>query len=141
MRHSLRKQSFSASKHSAREAPMATRHDAIDRRTLLGAGAAALVAMNPARGEEAKPQPKAAAEAGPKKLSELIADFVVGFDLRNAPPLAIERTRLAFTDTLGVMLAGSREHVAQIACEMVKQEGSAPAAGVVGQSFRASPQL
>ena len=78
---------------------------------------------------------------GGKKLSELIADFVVGFDLKTAPPLAIERTRLAFTDTIGVMLAGSQEHVAQIACEMVKAEGSAPAVSVVGQSFRASPQL
>src|SRR3954468_16668131 len=121
---------------------MDRRHDGIDRRTLLGAGAAAVVAMSPARGAEVKAQlGVAAAEAGPKKLSELIADFVVGFDLKNAPPLAIERTRLAFTDTIGVMLAGSREHVAQIACEMVKQEGSAPAAGVVVQSFRASPQL
>jgi 2-methylcitrate dehydratase PrpD len=101
--------------------------------------------MSPARGAEVKSQLGVAAtptEAEPKKkLSELIADFVVGFDLKNAPPLAIERTRLAFTDTIGVMLAGSREHVTQIACEMVKQEGSAPAAGVVGQSFRASPQL
>jgi hypothetical protein len=124
---------------------MDTRHDAIDRRTLLGAGAAALAAMSPARGAEVKSQlgvTAAPAEGDPKKkLSELIADFVVGFDLKNAPPLAIERTRLAFTDTIGVMLAGSREHVTQIACEMVKQEGSAPAAGVVGQSFRASPQL
>ncbi|HEX4552719.1 MAG TPA: MmgE/PrpD family protein [Xanthobacteraceae bacterium] len=125
---------------------MDTRHDAIDRRTLIGAGAA-LVAMSSARAAEVKAQlgvtaAPAAAEADPKKkLSELIADFVVGFDLKNGPPLAIERTRLAFTDTIGVMLAGSREHVTQIACEMVKQEGSAPAAGVVGQSFRASPQL
>ena len=81
-----------------------------------------------------------AADAG-KKLSELIAGFVVDFDLKRVPELAHERTRLAFTDTLGVMLAGSQEKVAQIACEMVKQEGSAPAATVVGQSFRASPQL
>ncbi len=122
---------------------MHPQHDGIDRRTLLGAGAAAIVAMSPARGAEVKAQlGVGATPAVPaRKLSELIADFVVGFDLKSAPPLAIERTRLAFTDTIGVMLAGSREHVAQIACEMVKQEGSAPAAGVVGQSFRASPQL
>src|SRR6266404_459643 len=126
---------------------MAMQGSGIDRRTLLGAGAAAVVTMSPARGAETKAQLGVAAAAAnaesepKKKLSELIADFVVGFDLKNAPPLAIERTRLAFTDTLGVMLAGSREHVTQIACEMVKQEGGAPAAGVVGQSFRASPQL
>ena len=75
-----------------------------------------------------------------KKLSELIADFVTGFDLKAVPPLAVERARLAFTDTIGVMLAGSQEHVAQIACEMVKAEGSAPVATVVGQSLRAAPQ-
>jgi len=126
---------------------MDPRHHAIDRRTLIGAGAAALAAMGPAGGAEVKAQlgvgatAANSAPAGDKKLSALIADFVVGFDLKNAPPLAIERTRLAFTDTIGVMLAGSREHVTQIACEMVKQEGSAPVAGVVGQSFRASPQL
>jgi len=107
----------------------------IDRRTLLGASAAVLLAATQAaRGEEA-PAP------GQKKLSELIADFVVGFDLGAVPPLAIERARLAFTDTMGVMLAGSREKVAQIACDMVKAEGSAPQASVVGQVFRASPQL
>ena len=119
---------------------MTTRRSAIDRRTLLGASAAALLmASQGARGEDAKAPPPTV--PGGKKLSELIADFVVGFDLKTAPPLAIERTRLAFTDTIGVMLAGSQEHVAQIACEMVKAEGSAPAVSVVGQSFRASPQL
>ena len=79
--------------------------------------------------------------AGEKKLSELIADFVVGFDLKRVPELAHERTRLAFTDTLGVMLAGSQEKVAQIACDMAKAEGAAPAVGVVGQPLRTSPQL
>ena len=117
---------------------MDTRDNAIDRRTLLGAGATMLLATPAARAEDAKaPAPS----PGGKKLSELIADFVVGFDLKRVPELAHERTRLAFTDTLGVMLAGSQERVAQIACEMVKAEGSAPAATVVGQSFRASPQL
>ena len=111
----------------------------IDRRTLLGASAAALlVATQGARAEDAKaPAPP----PGGKKLSELIADFTVGFDLKSAPPLAVERARLAFTDTMGVMLAGSREQVAQIACDMVKAEDSAPTCTVVGQSFRASPQL
>src|ERR1700674_3318131 len=121
------------------DSSMTTRHTAIDRRQLLGASAAALLAVTQsARAEEAKAPPTV---PGGKKLSELIADFVVGFDLKSAPPLAIERTRLAFTDTIGVMLAGSQEHVAQIACEMVKAEGSAPAVSVVGQPFRASPQL
>ncbi len=111
----------------------------IDRRTLLGASAAALLlAAQSARAEDAKAPP---ATPGGKRLSELIADFTVGFDLKSAPPLATERARLAFTDTMGVMLAGSHEQVAQIAGDMVKAEGSAPTCTVVGQSFRASPQL
>jgi len=108
-----------------------------DRRVLLGASAAALLAGTHAARAEDKTPP--AAES--KKLSEQIADFVVGFDLAAAPPLALERARLAFTDTLGVMLAGSREKVAGLACDMVKAEGAAPVASVVGQSFKTSPQL
>ena len=111
---------------------------AIDRRTLLATSSAALLAISAtARAEDKTP----AAAAQGKKLSELIADFIVGFDLKSVPPLAIERTRLAFTDTLGVMLAGSREKVAELACDMVRAEGAAPAVSVVGQSFKTSPQL
>jgi len=109
----------------------------IDRRQLLATSGAALLAMSGAARAEDKAMP--AAES--KKLSELIADFIVNFDLAAAPPLALERTRLAFTDTMGVMLAGSREKVSELACDMVKQEGAAPAASVVGQSFKTSPQL
>ena len=51
------------------------------------------------------------------------------------------RTRAnAFIDTLGVMLAGSREPASDIVCEMIRLEGSAPAASIVGQSLRTSPQ-
>src|SRR6516164_913448 len=91
----------------------------LDRRLFLGAagaasaaGAATLVAQG-AHAQEAKP---AAAPAVPtlpappsKKLSDTIADFVVGFDPKSVPPLAFERVRLAFIDTVAVMLAGSRE--------------------------------
>ena len=118
---------------------MKMRNRGIDRRTMLGAGGAALLAAGAVARADEKAAP-AAAEAG-KKLSELIADFVTGFDLKAVPPLAVERARLAFTDTLGVMLAGSQEKVAQIACDMVKAEGAAPAVGVVGQALRTSPQL
>jgi len=48
---------------------------------------------------------------------------------------------VAFTDTVGVMLAGSRQEVSHILCDMVRLEGSAPSASIVGQSLRASPQL
>src|SRR5205085_9307885 len=78
---------------------------------------------------------------GGKKLAQLIAEYVAGFDLKNVPPEVIRRARVGFIDTMGVMLAGSREEVAHIVVDMVKAEGSAPSAGIVGQSLRASPQL
>ena len=115
---------------------MPTTRTSIDRRTLLATSSSALLAASAARAAE-KPLPAVDSQ----KLSELITDFVVGFDLKSAPPLATERARLAFTDTMGVMLAGSREKVAELASDMVKAEGAAPAASVVGQSFKTSPQL
>ncbi len=71
----------------------------------------------------------------------MIADFVAGFVLDKVPPLARERARLAFLDTLAVMLAGSREPGSEIVCDMVRGEGAAPKVTVVGQPFRTSPQL
>jgi 2-methylcitrate dehydratase PrpD len=92
--------------------------------------------------QEAKPAATAGKAGTPgKKLSDTIADFVVGFDPRTVPPLGIERARFAFIDTVAVMLAGSREQGSAIACEMVRQEGAAPRVAVVGQSLRTSPQL
>src|SRR5207302_4593335 len=54
---------------------------------------------------------------------------------------AIDRARVAFIDTMGVMLAGSHEEVSHLVVEMVKLEGATPAASIVGQSLRTSPQL
>jgi 2-methylcitrate dehydratase PrpD len=53
----------------------------------------------------------------------------------------VDRARVAFIDTVGVMLAGSRTEPAAIVLEMVKAEGAAPAVSIVGQSLRTSPQL
>jgi hypothetical protein len=62
----------------------------------------------------------AKADAIAKRLSDTIADFVVGLDPKSLPPLAIERARLAFID----MLAGSREEGSEIVCEMIRQESA-----------------
>jgi 2-methylcitrate dehydratase PrpD len=70
-----------------------------------------------------------------------IAEFVVNFDLKNAPPIVVDRARVAFVDTIGVTLAGSQLPPADIVCDMIKLEGSAAAATIVGRSLRASPQL
>src|SRR3984893_1616855 len=123
---------------------MTSQHDStIDRRLFLGAAGALTLAGQPALAQEtkteAKTEPRPASAA--KQLSEIIADFVVGFDATTLPPLAVERTRLAFVDTFAVMLAGSREEGPGIVCEMVQQEEAAPKVSVVGQSFKTSPQL
>ena len=88
---------------------------------------------------EAKPDAKADAVA--KRLSDTIADFVVGFDPKSLPPLAIERARLAFIDTLAVMLAGSREEGSEIVCEMIRQEGADPKVSVVAESLNKKQQI
>ena len=114
----------------------------IDRRLFLGTAAALTVAGQQALAQEAKTEIQTEAKAADaRRLSDTIADFVVGFDPKSLPPLAIERARLAFIDTLAVMLAGSREEGSGIVCEMVQQEGAAPKVSVVGQSFKTSPQL
>ena len=119
------------------------RESSIDRRLFLRAAGALTLLGQPAFAQDAtsEAKPDAKADATVKRLSDTIADFVVGFDPKSLPPLAVERARLAFIDTLAVMLAGSREEGSEIVCEMVRQEGGAPKVSVVGQSFRTSPQL
>src|SRR5215470_8791080 len=115
---------------------------AIDRRLFLGAAGAVTLLGQPAVAQEAKSEMKTEVKVTEiKRLSDTIADFVVSFDATTLPPLALERVRLAFIDTLAVMLAGSREEGTGIVCEMVQQEGAAPKVSVVGQSFKTSPQL
>ena len=112
----------------------------LDRRLFLGGSAVTLLGASTGALAQ-QPQAPKAGEAATARLSPLIADFITGFDLAKVPPLAIERARLAFIDTVGVMLAGSRSEPAEIVREMVQAEGAKPAASVVGHSLRTSPQL
>src|SRR5262249_21902391 len=115
----------------------------IDRRLFLGAARALTLAGQSALAQETKAEAKAEARPADaaKRLRDTIADFVVSFDVTTLPARAVERVRLAFIDTLAVMLAGSREEGTGLVCEMVQHEGAAPRVSVVGQSFRTSPQL
>jgi 2-methylcitrate dehydratase PrpD len=130
--------------------------DVFDQRIALGAAEAPMPpGLNeiakledgkPVRQDGGQSQQRATSDGQPldrtaMRLSDTIADFLADFDLNGVAPLARERARLAFIDTLAVMLAGSREHGTQIVCEMVRQEGATPAVSAVGQSFRTSPQL
>ena len=92
------------------------------------------------RGKEA-PKAKGKAAANAVRVSQAIADFVTGFDLKTVPQPVIDRARAVFIDTVGVMLAGSHEEAAHLVVAMVKAEGSAPQASIVQESLRASPQL
>ena len=88
----------------------------IDRRFFLGAGASTLMGL-PALAQQGGEAPKSPSRSRPraapqgKRLGQVIADFVVGFRLEDAPAVAVDRARVAFTDTVGVMLAGSRQDV------------------------------
>ena len=116
--------------------------NSLDRRIFLSASTAAVVGL-PSIGlaQHSSAAAAVAPNEGGKKVSETIADFIVGFDLKNAPPTAIERARIAFVDTIGVMLAGSQLPPADIVCDVVKLQGSTPAATLVGRDLRASPPL
>ncbi len=102
------------------------------RRMALIAGASSLAAPRFALAQGASDK---------RNLAGLIASYASGFDLAKAPANIVEAARIAFIDTTGVMLAGSHQEVAHIAADMVKDEGSAPAASIVGSKLRASPQL
>ena len=77
---------------------------------------------------------------GTPTCSERIAKFVTEFDLDQAPSELIGIAERSFVDTIGVMLAGSREPAARMAVELAAQEGAAPATGIVGRGIRTSPQ-
>ena len=105
------------------------------KRQALAAGALALTRPGGALAQAAAPS------APKRKLGELIADYASDYDLAKAPPAAIEAARIAFIDTIGVMLAGSGEEVAHIAFDMVVQEGGARKSTIAGRGRRTSPQL
>jgi len=75
-----------------------------------------------------------------RSKSQRVAAFIVDFDLADAPGGLIDMAETAFLDTVGVMLAGSREPAAEIVCDVIEAEGAAPAASIVGRSARTSPQ-
>jgi 2-methylcitrate dehydratase PrpD len=96
-------------------------------------GSAQLVAADPT-----SPASPAAPAIDPARA---IAAFASGFDARSLPALAVQRANLAFIDSLGVMIAGSRSEPAHIMAEMVREEGAAPLTTIAGRSLKTSPQL
>src|SRR4051795_3898316 len=69
----------------------------VDRRLFLGASAMTL--LGAAGGAHAQ-APQAAKGDERAKPTARVVDFIAGFDLKQAPPLAVERARIAFIDTV-----------------------------------------
>src|SRR5262245_22313351 len=117
--------------------------NSFDRRVFLGASTATVFGLPgiSLAQQQGPSEPDVGRGPAPRAPSQAIADFVTGFDLKSAPPIVIERARIAFVDTVGVMLAGSQSSPADIVCEIIKLESSASAATIVGRPLRASPQL
>ncbi len=84
---------------------------------LAGSGALALMGARSAAAQESGNKPPAKLD---KDLRQMLAEFVVAFDLKQVPAEVVELARLGFIDTVGVAVAGSHEDVAHIAAEMVK---------------------
>ena len=102
-----------------------------DRRHVLAGGSAFLAA--PGIGRAQTPAPRS-------RLADVIAKYAVAYDFSKAPEAVVEAARVAFIDTIGVMLAGSREEVAGIARKIIIEEGGTPRATIVGSKQRSSLQ-
>lgn len=67
-----------------------------------------------------------------------LARFATDLNFENIPPKAVEITKIAVRDCLGVALAGSREEDARICAELVRQENAKQETTVIGQGFKSS---
>ena len=82
---------------------------------------------------------RAGNDAESMPMTEDIAGFAASFSLKTAPAELVPRVREAFLDSLGVMLAGSREESAQIAARWVRSQGAEGQCAVIAQrGFRTS---
>jgi 2-methylcitrate dehydratase PrpD len=91
--------------------------------------------------DESTPAQAPSAAVPPIDPARAIAAFATGFDAGSLSPLAVQRANLAFIDSLGVMLAGSRSEPAHIMTEMVREEDAAPRTTIAGRSLKSSAQL
>jgi 2-methylcitrate dehydratase PrpD len=91
--------------------------------------------------DETSPAPAPAPNVPAIDSARAIAAYVTGFDAGSLPPQAVQRANLAFIDSLGVMLAGSRTEPAHIVVEMVREERAQPVTTIAGRSLKSSPQL
>ncbi|MCZ6451341.1 MAG: MmgE/PrpD family protein [Deltaproteobacteria bacterium] len=67
-----------------------------------------------------------------------IADFVAQTRFDSIPPGALEVAKTALLDSVGVILAGSKEESARICAKLADEERSSQEATVIGQGFKSS---
>ena len=70
-----------------------------------------------------------------------IAEYVVGMQLSDIPPVAVARAKTAILDTIGVTLAGSRLATGRMMLDYVEQSGAAPVSTVFASNHKSSPEL
>ncbi len=73
--------------------------------------------------------------------TQTLAHFVVDTRLGDIPPKAVEISKLVILDVLGVTLAASRQTIARILNEYLREAAAAPKAGVIGSPLRTEPSL
>ncbi len=72
---------------------------------------------------------------------EMLASFVVQTDYKALPKVALERSKEAILDTIGVALAGSQEDTGKIPLRVLEELGGKPQASVIGGKCKTSPVL
>jgi 2-methylcitrate dehydratase PrpD len=72
------------------------------------------------------------------EVTAKLAKFVTSLSYESIPPEAVETTKIAVRDCLGVALAGSREEDAKICAEIARQENAKEETSVIGQGFKTS---
>ena len=73
--------------------------------------------------------------------TETLAQFVVDTRLGDIPPKAVEISKLVILDVLGVTLAASRQTIARILNDYLREAAAAPRAGVIGSDLRTERAL
>ena len=71
-------------------------------------------------------------------ITEAIARWITTVSYESVPPEAVEATRRAILDTLGVALVGATQPVGQIVLEYTREAGGTPETGVIGGNLRTS---
>jgi len=73
-----------------------------------------------------------------QQAEEALASFIVGTDYKKLPLEAIETSKRAILDLIGVAVAGSSEPPGKILLEELKESGGQSQAGVIRGGFRTS---